>query len=93
MDFELPEDTSVGAAVYTLKGSDPKGGGVAFTISGDVFSINRDTGVITLREALDREEADTVEVIVTVQDEAFNIVPFRREIRGTGRSQNALRRK
>ncbi len=73
----------VGAVVYTLKGIDPEGEQVLYTISGDHFSINRETGVITLRSPLDRETDDLLEVVVTIQDESFNhIVPFRRQIRG-----------
>lgn len=82
MGFELPEDTPVGSEVYTLKGEDPEGSQVFYTISGDYFSINKATGVITLRTPLDREETERIEVVITIQDEAFNLIPFRREILG-----------
>ena len=82
MGFEIREDTPVNAEVYTLKAQDPEGSKVYFTISGDYFSVNRESGVIQLKESLDREALDAVEVVITIQDEAFNLIPFRREIRG-----------
>lgn len=43
------------------------------------------SGVIKLREPLDREEKELIDVVVTIQDENYiNIVPFRRRIKGTG---------
>ena len=66
-NFQIAEDTKVGSIVYTLKGIDPEGVKVTYTISGDHFSVNRETGVITLRAPLDREVEDLIEVVVTVQ--------------------------
>ena len=35
-------------------------------------------GVIKLRESLDREREDVIDVVVTIQDENYvNVVPFR----------------
>ena len=80
----LGEDVPVGTVVYTLKGVDPEGAKVLYTISGDNFSVDRETGVITLRSPLDREREELLDVVVTVQDEAYeHIVPFRRQIKGT----------
>ena len=31
---------------------------------------------------MDRESVDKIEVVITIQDEAFNLIPFRREIVG-----------
>jgi hypothetical protein len=45
--FSLPENTPVGTVVYTLEAKDPEGSKVVYTISGDYFSINKDTGAIT----------------------------------------------
>ena len=48
-----------------------------------LFSTHsRDTGAVILREPLDREQAETIEVVITVQDPDFNLIPFRREILG-----------
>ena len=44
VNFQINEDTSVGSIVYTLKGIDPEGVKVSYTISGDHFSVNRETG-------------------------------------------------
>ena len=41
------------------------------------------TGVIRLREGLDREDKDKIDVVVTIQDENYiNIVPQHRRITG-----------
>ena len=82
IDFSIREDTPINSEVYTLRGQDPEGSKVFYTISGDFFSVNRESGVIRLREPLDREHQNTIEVVITIQDEAFNLIPFRREIRG-----------
>ena len=89
LGFEIDEDTPVGSVVYTLKGTDPEGAKVLYSISGDHFSVNRETGVITLRSPLDREREDLLDVIVTIQDEAFqHIIPFRRQIRVVDKNDN-----
>ena len=88
--FQIDEDTPVGSVVYTLKGTDPEGARVLYTISGDNFSVDRESGVITLRAPLDREQEDLLEVVVTIQDEAFvDIVPYRRQIRVIDKNDNA----
>ena len=71
LNFEITEDTAVGSVVYTLQGIDPEGANVLYTISGDHFSVNRNTGVITLIAPLDREVKDLLDVVVTIQDENF----------------------
>ncbi|XP_050735767.1 cadherin-23-like [Eriocheir sinensis] len=83
--FTLREDTPVGSSVYQLKGRDPEGTPVSFTVSGDHLSVSRDTGVVTLVRALDRESLAKIEAIITVTDERVygfeaNTVPLRREI-------------
>ena len=40
---------------------------VFYTISGDNFSIDRETGKIRLRDALDREAVDMLDVVITIQ--------------------------
>lgn len=56
----------MGSAVYTLRGRDPEGTDVSFTISGDHLSVDRDTGVVTLVKPLDRETTSMIEVIITI---------------------------
>ena len=68
--------------MYNLRGRDPEGGRVKYTISGDFFSVDGDTGAVRLREPLDREATEAIDVVITIQDAAFNLIPFRREIRG-----------
>ena len=83
--FSLPEDTPVGAPVYRLQGSDPEGSAVGFSISGEHFTVDRKTGVVSLRKPLDREAQDLLEVIISITDEGVadsdpNTVSLRREI-------------
>uniref|UniRef100_A0A182NH33 Cadherin domain-containing protein n=1 Tax=Anopheles dirus TaxID=7168 RepID=A0A182NH33_9DIPT len=64
---------------------DPEGSKLRFSISGPVFSVDRDSGVVRLRQSLDREQQDTVEVIISLTDEGIlgtepNTVSLRREI-------------
>ncbi|KAJ1528348.1 hypothetical protein ONE63_006768 [Megalurothrips usitatus] len=83
--FSLPEDTPVGAPVYRLQGTDPEGSPVRFSISGEHFTVDKNTGVVSLRRALDREVQDLLEVIISITDEGVdgsdpNTVSLRREI-------------
>ena len=83
LNFEISENTPVNSVVYTLEGADPEGKRVFYTISGDNFSVDRETGKIRLRESLDRESVDMLDVVITIQDENYNhIIPFRRTIKG-----------
>lgn len=54
-------------------GTDPEGGHIRYSISGPVFSIDRDTGVVRLRQELDREKQDTIEVIISITGEKYKI--------------------
>ncbi|XP_050727023.1 cadherin-87A-like [Eriocheir sinensis] len=66
----VSESTPVGAAIYTLKGSDPEGGPVAFGLSGtDRLRVDPTSGVVTIVRPLDREKNDTLRLVVTVEDE------------------------
>lgn len=83
--FSLREDVQVGSTVYTLRGRDPEGTKVSFTVSGDHLSVDRNSGVVTLVKALDRETTPMIEAIITITDERVfgdepNTVPLRREI-------------
>ncbi|XP_058830626.1 cadherin-23 isoform X2 [Topomyia yanbarensis] len=83
--FSLPENTPVGSVVYQLRGVDPEGSKLRYSISGPVFSVDRETGVVRLRQSLDREVQDSVEVIISLTDEGTlgtepNTISLRREI-------------
>lgn len=69
----------------SFAGIDPEGSRLKYSISGPVFSVDRDTGVVRLRQELDRETQDTVEVIISITDEGIystepNTVSLRRVI-------------
>ncbi|XP_053956622.1 cadherin-23 isoform X1 [Anastrepha ludens] len=83
--FSLLENTPVGSPIYQLRGIDPEGSRLKYSISGPVFSVDRETGVVRLRQELDRETQDTIEVIISITDEGIygtepNTVSLRREI-------------
>lgn len=70
---------------YRKIGIDPEGSQLHYSISGPVFSVDRDTGVVRLRQELDREKHDTIEVIISITDESVlgtepNTISLRREI-------------
>lgn len=62
----VPESTPPGSAVYTLRGEDPEGSKLHYSISGEYFTVNRETGLVVLRKALDRESQDLIEVIISI---------------------------
>ncbi|XP_076753802.1 cadherin 74A [Xylocopa sonorina] len=81
----VSERTPPGAPVYTLQGEDPEGSKLHYSISGEYFTVNRDSGVVVLRKPLDRETQDLIEVIISITDEGIagsepNTVSLRREI-------------
>ena len=84
--FTVNENTKVGTEVYQLKGTDPDGKKIFYYISGDTFSVNKDTGVVTLIRELDREKEASLDVIITIIDEKIgndpsNTISVRREIK------------
>ncbi|CAG9785326.1 unnamed protein product [Diatraea saccharalis] len=83
--FSLPEDTPVGTPVYHLRGIDPENSPLRYSISGQYFTVDQVTGVVTLAKTLDREEQPTLEVIISITDEGIagtepNTVSLRRVI-------------
>ena len=65
----VSEGTAPGLPVYTLQGEDPEGSRLHYSISGEYFTVDRDTGVVILRKALDREAQDLIEVIISITGE------------------------
>lgn len=83
--FSLMENTPVGTPVYQLKGVDPENSQLRYSISGQYFTVDSITGVVTLAKSLDREEQDTLVVIISITDEGVantepNTVSLRRII-------------
>ncbi|XP_045535482.1 cadherin-87A [Papilio machaon] len=69
-NLALSESTPVGQVVHTLNGTDPEGLPVKYDLVGtNKFSVNSDTGEITLIQPLDREREDTIKFLVSVQDQ------------------------
>jgi len=62
----VSEGALPGAPVYTLRGEDPEESKLHYSISGEYFTVNRETGVVILRKALDRETQDLIEVIISI---------------------------
>lgn len=77
--FHLSEDTKVGSAIYQLRANEPTAlhhhyGGkrkISFYISGDAFSVTKDTGIVTLIRPLDREKEAILDVIITIVEESL----------------------
>ena len=64
--FSIPENVDVGSTIYKLRGTDPEGSSVYFSISGEYFSVNKFSGDVTLIRELDRELNNNVEVIISI---------------------------
>lgn len=89
----INEDTPIGSSVYTLKGRDPDGGRLFYYLSGDTFSVDKDTGVVKLIRSLDREREPFLDVIITVIDEkvhgkAANTVSLQKEVKVADTNDN-----
>jgi len=70
----VSEGTPPGAPVYTLQGEDPEGSKLHYSISGEYFTVNRETGVVILRKILDREAQDLIEVIISITGKIYYIL-------------------
>ncbi|XP_038594037.1 cadherin-23-like [Micropterus salmoides] len=66
------EDTPVGSSVAQLRAIDPEGEPLIYGVSGEeamrYFSVNKDTGVVWLRQQLDRETKSEMQVEFYVSD-------------------------
>lgn len=88
--FSLPEDTPVGAPVYRLQGADPEGSAVRFSISGEHFTVDKNSGVVSLRKPLDRETQDLLEVIISITGNPLRHYLQRSRILTEQRNYNAV---
>lgn len=75
LNFELSEDTRVGTVVYKLRGQDPEGSTLQYTISAGYFSVDIQSGDITLIKALDRETESSISVVITILDKPIRELP------------------
>jgi len=72
----VSEGALPGAPVYTLRGEDPEESKLHYSISGEYFTVNRETGVVILRKALDRETQDLIEVIISITGKLACIICY-----------------
>uniref|UniRef100_A0A7N8WIC4 Photoreceptor cadherin n=1 Tax=Mastacembelus armatus TaxID=205130 RepID=A0A7N8WIC4_9TELE len=77
--FSLSEDMPVGTQIYCLNGTDPEGQEVRYGLSFDpgskeYFSVDPESGNITLVEKLDREKEDSFDVLVSITDGQSKVV-------------------
>ncbi|KAG8226848.1 hypothetical protein J437_LFUL004089 [Ladona fulva] len=75
IEYTVSEDLSAGQAVATLRATDPDTlGTLTYTLvsteGGDEsrFELDANTGVLRLKQALDREERDTYRLVVRASD-------------------------
>lgn len=65
----IPENTPVGTIVFRLEGTDPENSPVYFGLEGtNLLSVNRNTGEVTVKNTIDREETDTLKFFITLED-------------------------
>uniref|UniRef100_A0A3Q2U6F5 Cadherin domain-containing protein n=1 Tax=Fundulus heteroclitus TaxID=8078 RepID=A0A3Q2U6F5_FUNHE len=75
--FEVCEDVPIDSHAFTIEATDPDGDTLTYALSGAsaaFFNVNPNTGVVTVKAALDRESGVTMSVGVTVGD-GFNLTP------------------
>ncbi|CAG9836975.1 unnamed protein product [Diabrotica balteata] len=66
----LSENTPVDSVIYTLQGTDPENSPVHYGISGtDTLNVNSTTGEVTVVKPLDYEKNNTLNIIVSIEDE------------------------
>lgn len=53
----------------SILGIDPEGSKLIYSISGPIFSVDRDTGVVKLQQEIDREKTNSIEVIISITGE------------------------
>ncbi|CAH1176398.1 unnamed protein product [Phaedon cochleariae] len=66
----IPENTPVGTVIYTLQGNDPENSQVHYDLQGtDVLQVDQATGEVRIIKPLDYETNNTLNVIVSIEDE------------------------
>ncbi|KAJ6667795.1 hypothetical protein lerEdw1_016116 [Lerista edwardsae] len=73
--FYVPEDTRIGTWLFTLVAVDDDGDSLTYNLYGGeayYFSVNSSSGNVTLKQTLDREKTQTIQVDAGVKDE-YNV--------------------
>ncbi|XP_056642220.1 cadherin-87A isoform X2 [Diorhabda sublineata] len=66
----IPENTPVDTVIYKLQGTDPEGKMIRYGIGGtDILRVNPDTGDVTVVKPIDYERNNTLNIIVSIEDE------------------------
>lgn len=91
--LSINENTPVGTVVYTLRAKDPENQRLHYYMSGEAFSVDKNSGVVKLIKPLDREQESVLDVIISVIDEkgkskGANTVSHQREIRVSDANDN-----
>ncbi|MED6240046.1 hypothetical protein ATANTOWER_015274 [Ataeniobius toweri] len=77
--FEVCEDVPIGSQAFTIEASDPDGDTLTYALVGPnaaFFQVDPNSGVVTVKSPLDRENSVTMLLDVTVSDTA-NLTPGR----------------
>ncbi|KAK9891761.1 hypothetical protein WA026_016559 [Henosepilachna vigintioctopunctata] len=70
-NLAISEKTPIGSVIYSLEGSDPENGTLKFQLNGtDSLHVDPTSGDVTVVKPLDYETNDTLNLIVSVEDEA-----------------------
>lgn len=65
----IPENTPIGTSVFRLEGSDPENSPVYYGLEGtNLLAVDRDTGEVTVKNNIDREDTDTLKFYATLED-------------------------
>ncbi|MFP4133606.1 MAG: cadherin repeat domain-containing protein [Halothece sp.] len=98
--FSILKSSAAGTVVGTVTATDPEGDDISYSLEGDTFAIDSDSGEITVADATALQETDneTLEVAVTASDgetettanvniqleEAVNETEFNYDVDGDG---------
>ncbi|KAG0416568.1 hypothetical protein HPB47_006329 [Ixodes persulcatus] len=65
----MMEDPVRGTSVFRLEGSDPENSPVYYGLEGtNLLAVDRDTGEVTVKNNIDREDTDTLKFYATLED-------------------------
>eukprot|EP00064_Thunnus_orientalis_P004155 superscaffoldBa00000370_g4166 len=73
--YHVCEDTPIGAYAFTINASDPENDRLTYKLTGPnavLFSVNENTGEVSVKRQLDRESTPSIEFGVVVSDGSNN---------------------